>query len=604
MSLELFHFLRPYWLLLIPVLVVLLWLMIKRRFGSRSWEAICDKHLLPYILIGGSSRSRRVPIFLVGICGLVAILSLAGPVWEKLPQPVFNNQTALVIALDLSHSMDANDISPSRLSRARFKVADILNQHEEGQVALLVYAGDAFTVTPLTDDMATIASQLPALTTDIMPGQGNRTDLALLKAEELLKGAGHSRGDILLVTDEIDLSRIESQARELRQNGYRISILGIGTDHGSPVIKDDGSFLKDRRGEIVIPVLDELSMRKLVQVAGGYYRKMTPDDSDIQYLLNNISSNAGLQEQTTSEFETDTWREQGPWLLLLLIPLVALAFRRGYLIVLAILIMPIPETARALDWDSLWLRADQRGKREFEAGNPQAAAEIFKDQAWKGASQYRAGDFQATLESLETTKDIEALYNKGNAHARLGQYEDAIANYDQVLKQMPGHGDAKFNKELLEEELENQQEQDQQNKSQQDQEQGQDNNQQQQRESGDGSDQDQQDQNQQQSGNDNKEQKMTPEQKQEQQQKQAGNNEDGQENEQQAKPEQNKPGTQAEEKQQQLAQASSNEANEEQQATEQWLRRIPDDPAGLLRRKFRYQYQQRQNRSNKEEKLW
>ena len=604
MSLELFHFLRPYWLLLIPVLVVLLWLMIKRRLGSRSWEAICDKQLLPYILIGGSSRSRRVPIFLVGICSLVAILSLAGPVWEKLPQPVFNNQTALVIALDLSHSMDANDISPSRLSRARFKVADILNQHEEGQAALLVYAGDAFTVTPLTDDMATIASQLPALTTDIMPGQGNRTDLALLKAEELLKGAGHSRGEILLVTDEIDLSRIESQARELRQNGYRISILGIGTDHGSPVIKDDGSFLKDRRGEIVIPVLDELSMRKLVQVAGGYYRKMTPDDSDIQYLLNNISSNAGLQAQTTSEFETDTWREQGPWLLLLLIPLVALAFRRGYLIVLAILIMPIPETARALDWDSLWLRADQRGKREFDAGNPQAAAEIFKDQAWKGASQYRAGDFQATLESLETTKDIEALYNKGNAHARLGRYEDAIANYDQVLKQMPGHGDAKFNKELLEEELENQQEQDQQNQSQQDQEQGQDNNQQQQRESGDGSDQDQQDQNQQQSGNDNKEQEMTPEQNQEQQQKQAGNNEDGQENEQQAKPEQNKPGTQAEEKQQQLAQASSNEANEEQQATEQWLRRIPDDPAGLLRRKFRYQYQQRQNRSNKEEKLW
>ena len=117
-----------------------------------------------------------------------------------------------------------------------------------------------------------------------MPGQGNRTDLALLKAEELLKGAGHSRGEILLVTDEIDLSRIESQARELRQNGYRISILGIGTDHGSPVIKDDGSFLKDRRGEIVIPVLNELSMRKLVQVAGGYYRKMTPDDSDIQFL--------------------------------------------------------------------------------------------------------------------------------------------------------------------------------------------------------------------------------------------------------------------------------------------------------------------------------
>jgi Ca-activated chloride channel homolog len=607
MSLELFHFLRPLWLLLIPLLIILLWLMIKRRLGSRSWEAICDEQLLPFMLIGGSSRSRRVPIFLVGICGLVAILSLAGPVWEKLPQPVFNNQTALVIALDLSHSMDANDISPSRLSRARFKIADILNQHHEGQAALLVYAGDAFTVTPLTDDMATIASQLSALTTAIMPGQGNRTDLALKKAEELLKGAGHSSGHILLLSDEINFPRIESEASRLYQEGYQISVLGIGTEHGAPVILSDGSFLKDRKGEIVIPVLDDVPMRELAQVAGGYYRRMTPDDSDIQFLLGRMSGQDPQGQGGASEFETDVWQEQGPWLLLLLIPLVALAFRRGYIIALLIFLLPFPDTAQAFDWDSLWLRADQRAMQELEAGNPEAAAALFKDPAWKGAAQYKAGNFQSTVESLEILEDSEGLYNKGNALARLGQYEEAIANYDKVLEQMPEHEDAKFNKELLEEELKKQQ-QDQQQQNQQDQDQKQDDSdKQQEQDKQDGQQQqdqqgeqdDSQQQEQQQSDNNQDQDDMTPEQKQQERQK-----EDQQDKAEQAKPEQKEAEQEAEEQQEQMAEASSEEMDEEQQATEQWLRRIPDDPAGLLRRKFRYQYQQRAREQSAEEKTW
>jgi Ca-activated chloride channel homolog len=619
---ELFHFLRPYWLLLLPVLILVLWAMVKRRLSSRSWEAICDENLLPYMLIGGSSRTRHIPIVLVGICGLISILSLAGPVWSKLPQPVFNNQLALVIALDLSHSMDSNDISPSRLSRARFKIADILNQHGEGQTALLVYAGDAFTVTPLTDDMETIASQLPALTTGIMPSQGNRTDLALAKAEELLKGAGHSVGDILLVTDEIDLLMIESQARELNEDGYRISILGIGTEHGAPVVLDDGSFLKDGRGEIVIPVLDDLPMRRLAQMAGGSYRLMTPDDSDIQFLVNRFEKNVGNQEETTGEFETDVWQEQGPWLLLMILPLAALAFRRGYLIALLIFILPFPDTAQAFEWDSLWLRADQRAMRELQAGNSEAAAELFNDPAWKGAAQYKAGDFQATVESLEKTENIENLYNRANAIARLGQYEEAISTYDQVLEQMPDHEDAKFNKELLEEELEKQQQQNQQQQSQDQQEQDQEKEQEKQdgeqdkQQDGQEGEQDKQqqeqqnsekenneqqenkqNQEQQQSESEKKDQEMSPEEKQKQEAEQA----EAEKKEQ----EQKESEQQSEEEQQQIAEGRQEEIDEEQQqATEQWLRRIPDDPAGLLRRKFQYQYKQRQGQQSTEEKKW
>lgn len=610
---ESFHFLRPYWLLLIPFMLVFLWLFFRRKIGSRSWEAVCDEELLPHILIGGTSRSRRIPVLMMGLSGLLVSLSLAGPVWEKLPQPVFNNESALVIALDLSLSMDSNDVTPSRLTRARFKIADILKQNEEGQIALLVYAGDAFTVTPLTDDMSTIESQLPALTTSIMPTQGNRTDKALDRAEALLKGAGHSSGNILLVSDELELTRVEMQVRSLAEQGYHISVLGIGTDHGAPVAMRDGSFLKDSRGEIVIPILREKPMRELANIGKGQYRRMTPDDTDIRALVHDMNQEHNVVEGGASEFETDVWREQGPWLLLLLLPLAALSFRRGYLLLVCLIALPFPENAQAFDWDSLWLRADQRARRELGAQRPEEAAELFKDPAWKAAAQYRAGQYEQSVESLAESEVINDVYNQGNALARLGKYEEAIANYEKVLALMPEHEDAKFNKELLEKELEKQeqeqqqQNQDNQNKDQQeekrDQEEQADNNQEQQNEQErndqqqENNDQQQSDQNQD-NGKNEKQEPMNQDQQEETEQEPQDEDKSQQQSAQSPEEEQEQ------KEQQKMAQSAADEVDEEDQATEQWLRRIPDDPAGLLRRKFRYQYQQRENTQQGNDKKW
>ncbi len=609
MDLEQFHFLRPMWLGLLPVLIAVTWLMVKRRLGNRSWEAVCDSHLLPHMLIGGTRRSRSLPIILTALCGTLAIISLAGPVWERLPQPVFNRQSALVIALDLSRSMDANDISPSRLGRAKFKIADILRQHGEGQLALLVYAADAFTVTPLTDDIETINSQLPALTTSIMPAQGSRPDLALQKAEELLKGAGHASGNILLISDEIDSAVAAPVAEELESQGYRIFVLGIGSRHGAPILNDDGSFLKDASGEIVIPVLEEQGMRQTAGAGGGIYRQMTTDDGDINLLMKAMSSTLNGEQEVSTEFETDTWREQGPWLLLLLLPLAALSFRRGYMLAVCILLLPVPNRVEAFEWDSLWLRDDQRALRELESGNTETAAALFRDPAWKGAAQYRNGQFDSTLESLDALDDQLSLYNKGNALARLGQYEKAIEKYDEVLRLEPDHEDARYNKELLEKELEKQQQQQsgQNQDDQQDQDQEQEQQQEQQEQQGSdsqGEDQQQQDEQQSdQAGSGDKD--MENKDDQEQAEGQPEPQEEQQADQESQQPE---PGTEEEkeasEKEAQLAQAQQDEQNEEQRATEQWLRRIPDDPAGLLRRKFLYQYKQRQGQQEPGKKQW
>lgn len=594
---ELFRFLRPQWFLALFPLALLLWLLFFRKQGSRGWEAVCDEQLLPHILIRKPGRARRASLALTALGGLLAVAALAGPAWEKLPQPVFTAGDALVIALDLTRSMDAGDVSPSRLERARFKIRDLMEKRSEGQTALLVYAGEAFVVTPLTDDVETIKSQLNALEPDIMPALGNRPDKAVRLSMNLLRQAGMRQGHLLLLTDEAEVEAAAESVGSLRDAGYRLSVLGVGTSHGVPVPLPDGGFLKGRNGEIVIPVLDEKPLRQLAALGGGRYVRLTKDDSDVALLTDYFSGPSYGDEQLATELEADVWREQGPWLVLCLLPLAALLFRRG---VLALLLATGPVAVDALDWDSLWLRNDQQGRRAMEAQNYEQAAELFEAPAWKSSAQYRAGNYQGALEALEGLNDVESHYNRGNSLARLGRYPEALAAYDRALTEAPEHADAQFNKELVERELERQQAQQQQQRGQQDQKQ---------EESKDGQ-QPQEDSGQAAASERQAEpgQEPQPEQGQEApRQPEQGQETERQSEEQPAQQQeaQQSPGRQqAEQDDRQLARNESLTPDEEQQAVEQWLRRIPDDPSGLLRRKFLYQYQQRRYQLDEDEKTW
>ena len=597
-DLELFHFLRPQWFVAVLPLALLIWFLFFRKRAESNWEALVDEPLLPHILIRGVRRTRRVALLSTTAGGLLGIIALAGPVWEKLPQPVFTTQDALVIALDLTRSMDAADMSPSRLERARYKIRDILDQRLEGQTALLVYTGEAFTVTPLTDDGETIKSQLKALDTNIMPVTGNRTDRALDKALDLLKQAGMRRGHVLLITDDADPDRAEESVRRLRNEGYRLSILGVGTRHGAPVLLPDGGFLQGKDGEIVIPVLDESALRRLAAAGGGMYVHLTKDDQDIRLLTGNFSAVQPDAEQAGTGTTADVWREQGPWLVLCLLPLAALLFRRGYIFVLAAVLLAPADPVYALDWEGLWLRKDQRGQRAMDTRDYEAAAEWFDDPAWKAAAQHRAGNYQASVDTLEKLDVAQSNYNRGNSLARLGRYHEAIAAYDRTLAELPDHADAKFNRELLEQELERQQAQQQQQQQQEGEQQ-----QEQQQQAGE------QPQQQEQQGRHNQEQQQPSQSPQAgDRQEQANQNETSEQDkreqaQQQDRKEQGKQ-QQDEQAEQQVARTDDPKTAEEQQATEQWLRRIPDDPSELLRRKFRYQYQQRNYEADRDEQTW
>jgi len=573
-----FHFIRPYWLLAVIPAMLITVLLLKNKLNQGNWANVCDAELLPFILQEKAVTHSRWTLSIGSIASLLVIFALAGPTWERLPSPVFRNDAALVIALDLSQSMNSTDIKPSRLSRARFKITDILKQRKDGQTALLVYAGDAFTVTPLTEDTETIISQLSALTTEIMPSQGSNTVLALQKAVELLKQSGLQSGEILLVTDEVNYDQSVEIVESLA--AYHLSILGVGTTEGAPIKIAQGGFLKDAQGNIVLPKLNSHELAQLAQKANGRYITIQDDDSDIEKLLSQFDNPTEKQQSADNDLLIEQWNEKGPWLLLLALPLVALQFRKGLLSLAFICLLPFPESSYAVEWKDLWQTQDQQAQQAFNSGNYQQAAKQFDSENWKAAAQYKAGQFEKTTEILNQDESAEGLYNKGNALAQSGKLAESIEAYKKSLEKNPANEDAKYNQQLVEKELEKQKQSEKEKQQGEDKEKSeqQDGEQQEQDQQGDPSDE---------SGDQEKQQDSESE------SKPSDKNESEQQSDaEQSEAEKSEEEQNAEEKQAEQA-AQPEQYDESKQADEQWLNSIPDDPAGLLRRKFKYQYGQR-----------
>jgi Ca-activated chloride channel family protein len=597
---EAFHFLQPLWFLALLPLLALLWLLRKPGEQDNAWRRVCDAGLLPYLLTRPDSRASRLPLWLLAGGWLLGVVALADPVWEQQPQPVFRNEAARVVVLDLSNSMFSPDLKPSRLVRARYKVADILDQELDGQTALVVFAGDAFAVTPLTSDGETIRALLSPLEPGLMPSQGSRVDLGLQKAGHLLRQAGALRGDILVITDGYEDERALDAAAVLKETGYRVSVLGVGTEAGAPIPVAGGGFLRDNRDEIVMPGLDSQALQSLAAAGGGRYATINSDEADIKYLLQAYTP--GIDEVTSSTgHTTDTWRSHGALIILLLLPLAALAFRRGWLMMVLVSVsvgVSAPRPAMAAGWDDLWLRPDQQAARALQGGDPAQAARLADDPGLRGTAAYQAGDFEQALDAFGESLGQDADYNQGNALAQLGRYEEAIAAYDRALKDQPGMPDAEHNRAEVEKLLQQQEQQQQKQQEQSEQDQEGESGEQDDAQEGQSGGEDQQGERQEDSGEQAAEQESDgPEQSdadtQQHNAADSENDEGAEDAEDRQQSAQQTAETAGDENEQQAEAAEANALDsEEKQAAEQWLRRIPDDPGGLLRRKFLYQYRQ------------
>ncbi len=460
MSVADLHFLRPWWLLALLLLPVLWRAWVGSGLRNNPWRRFCDAALLPHILEGpettGGPRWKRIELW-AALALLLALMALAGPAWKKQPVPVARSTAALVIALDLSRSMDAADLAPSRLTRARFKIADLLTARREGQTALLVYAAQPYVVAPLTDDSETLLAQLPSLSTDIMPAQGNRPDLALRKAAELLSQGGIAHGDILLVTDEIHPDHVDAARKIISTLPHRVSVLAVGTPDGAPIPLPGGGFVKDDAGKIVIAAVNQADLRALAAAGHGRYLEATADDGDTRAYADFLRSASPIGSAIPAGLKTPRWQDAGPWLLLPLLPLAALAFRRGLLLAAFLIIfLPMPRPALALEWQDLWWRHDQQAARAFARGEHERAAAEFDDPRWRAAAQYRARRYHDVLRALARPEGGDDHYNRGNALARLGRFENAIAEYEEALRLNPNNDDARYNRDLLKKRLEDQ----------------------------------------------------------------------------------------------------------------------------------------------------
>ncbi|MDJ0750421.1 MAG: VWA domain-containing protein [Woeseiaceae bacterium] len=588
-----FHFLRPAWLFAIPAIVVVVVMLARRQLGAGNWRDIIDPELMPHVLLRTPGRENDRRWWLFGLAGVIAAAALAGPAWERVDQPVFRAEQALVIALDLSRSMDARDIEPSRLSRARLKILGILERRDGGQTALLVYTSNAFTVTPLTDDADTIAALVNSLSTDIMPSRGSYPEVGIRKGQALLAQAGVGVGEVLLIADGGASPAAEKAARDLRDAGYTLSVMGVGTREGAPIPRLTGGFVTDNRGKIAVARLEERGLRDLAGVGGGRFAVLSPDDGDLDHLLSGeVFATTAVGDDTLA---TDQWREEGPWLVLLLLPLAALAFRKGWVLVLVVFVAPLP--AHASLWDDLWLNKNQQAQKALDEGDAANAAVLFEDTEWRGVARYRAGDYSGSAEEFGEGSDMRNLYNLGNAMAQEGEFDAAIDAYERVLASEPENEDARYNLDYVKKLQEQQQQQDQQTQG--------DDQQSTQNPDGEG----QQGEGEGEQNQDGSESRSASEQQAQDSDSMQRGEEDMSEEDLQALQEELQRAAEEAQQGEQPEQLTAAELaelrqqQEQEQAMEQWLRRIPDDPGGLLRRKFRYQYQ-RYGRDQEGRDVW
>lgn len=612
-----FHFLRPLWLAALLPLAALAWSLRRSRRTHAAWSALCDAALVPFVIItrpgAGTDRLRRALL----ASAALAIVAAAGPTWQRLPVPVFRDDSSLVVVLDLSLSMDATDVAPSRLARARYDIADLLRAPPVIQSALVVYARDAFVVTPLTTDAATLLAQLPALSTELMPRQGSAAERGVEKAAELLAQAGVSSGQVLLVTDGVAPDsraavRAIAQARELS-----VSVLGVGTPDGAPIPLRRGGFVRDRAGNMVIARRDDAALGAVASDSGGVYVR-AEDAQGIARLASGLAEHLAqakkVSEPGTENLQADLWRDQGPWLLLPVLPLVALAFRRGVLACVLVCLLPFAGDARADGWQDWFERPDQRALHSLEANRPAEAAARFTTPAWKGVANYRAGHYDAAATAFAAGTDAESQYNLGNALARQGKLDAAIAAYDHVLALDPGHADAQHNREVVAQARAQQQPPASGGQAQQN---GADPGQESRAAQSPGG-QGQGSQSAQASSSGQSDSDSAPDR--ERQERTQGEAEAKDQNARPApdraaaKPVEDGPGSpsNAADSERPSADPGQPEAaadqraahDENREATEQWLRRIPDDPGGLLRRKFLLQYQRAGGPDSEADEPW
>jgi len=460
------HFIRPEWLLaLVPLALVLLSLW-RQHESHSAWNRYIAPHLAKILVTQGSKKSRR-PLHLLAFTWLMATFALAGPAVNKQSLPVFAAEQGRVLVMDMSVSMFATDLAPNRLTQAKFRATDLLRNLKEGETGLVAFAGDAFTISPLTRDTGTLLNLLPTLSPEIMPVRGSNLAAGLTQAKTLLAQGGHIRGDIIVMTDGITAAQFDDANSALSGTQYRLAVVAFGTSQGAPIRLPDGQLQRDSSNEVVVASTDFGLLQKLAADNKGVLIQNRTDGNDLAQLQHWLSDTGDAK---ATDLDGETWQDLGPYLALLLLLPALFSFRQGIVASVGfatlaggLLLAAAPQSAHASvwdnAWDNVWKTPDQQAMQAYQSQNYANAAKQFESPQWRGSAQYKAGDYEQALKTFEQDSSAQGLYNQGNALMQLGKPDKAKERYQAALEKQADFPAAKANLELAEKQLKEQQKQ-------------------------------------------------------------------------------------------------------------------------------------------------
>lgn len=601
-----FHFLRPLWLCALLILIPIVYAFLRQKQTGGQWQKYINPALLKHINIETKQSQSLTYLFTCSILTVaVSCLSLAGPTWEKSPSPTTDSQSSLVIVLDQSLSMLAQDIKPSRNEMAKRKIQDIIKLNRYKNIGLIVYAGTANTVVPITDDHATLLNFLPAISPIIMPALGSQALQGIKLANELIRNVGMGEARILLITDGISANQIDSLATYAQTTP--ISILQIGTKTGAPIPLPEQGYLKDKNGEIIVAHVNMQPFSQLASISDFRVDKLSVNDDDVKYLVP-LPSNIGNNTQQT-ENEYDTWVEYGYYLIFILIPICLIHFRKGLFFTAQILLCAIfsPTDSYATTEQSIFLNDNQNAHKAYESGDFDTAKKIFNDRSWRGLSALNAKQYESAIDILKETNTSTDQYNLGLAYAGAQKYDQAIEAFEHALSLDPTLEAAQKNIKTIQDFIDQQQAS-----------QNQDQN-------SESAENDQNQQNSQSQENAKQDQASDAKKPKEQQPQSDSSPENEQKDENEADKqdqENNRPKedslsekeedtiekNEEDDKQRNARQAEEDEQSQEQseknQAIMKQLREVDEDPSSLLKNKFQYQYNKNRQQNKSDDQIW
>ncbi|MBO3277953.1 VWA domain-containing protein [Pseudomonas schmalbachii] len=444
-----FHFLRPAWLLLILLAAALPALWLRAQDPARNISI--PPALLRHLLVEPQDSARLRPVHLLAALLALGAIAAAGPTWEQDRPAFLDDRAPLILALDLSPSMDAADVPPSRLEAARNKFHQLIERRKGSRIALLAYAGSAHLVLPPTDDPALLDSFLQVLGSDMIPRPGKNALAAIEQAKRLL-AAEHTPGTLVLATDGADASQLDAVEQALKGSDLQVLVLAVGNQDGGMLRDAHGQPRLDASGKPVLGRFDGDGLKQLADAADAPLGSLTLNDDDLDWIELHAQRHFQAAQGDDEEIH---WKDAGYWLCWPLLALAFLAVRRGWSVnwlaalLLGLFLQAMPaQEANAGALADAFLTRDQQGRWAFEQGRYPQAAELFDDPYWKGRAAYQASDYQAALAAFARLDSAESWFYLGNTYMHLSKFADAAAAYRQALQRQPGMAEAQANLEL------------------------------------------------------------------------------------------------------------------------------------------------------------